>query len=383
MERVDCIVVGAGVVGLAVARALAMAGREVVIVEATSAIGSGTSSRNSEVIHAGLYYPPGSLKARLCVHGRRLLYAYCEQHGVAHQRCGKLIVATEASQHDALAALMKRGRACGVEDLQWLDAAQACALEPALRCTAALLSPCTGIIDSHGLMLALLGDAQAHGAMLALQSPVQRLRVHDDGLVVEVGGTEPVQLLARTVINCAGLHAPALAARTAGLAPQWQPQGHWARGHYFSCAGAAAFSRLIYPMPNEAGLGVHLTLDLAGQMRFGPDVQWVPPTALGDEDYRVDPQRALPFADAIRRYWPALPDRSLLPAYAGIRPKLSGPGEAAGDFVIDGPARHGVEGLVNLFGIESPGLTACLAIAGHVLALLPQQGREVPRDNDS
>ncbi|MEO7852508.1 MAG: NAD(P)/FAD-dependent oxidoreductase [Rubrivivax sp.] len=381
MERVDCLVIGAGVVGLAVARALAMAGREVVIVEATSAIGSGTSSRNSEVIHAGLYYPVGSLKARLCVRGRKLLYAYCEQHGVAHRRCGKLIVATDVSQHEALAALMTRGRACGVHDLRWLDTTQATALEPALHCTAALHSPSTGIIDSHGLMLALLGDAEAHRAMLALQSPVQGLKARDDRLVVEVGGAEPMQLLAREVVNCAGLHAPALAARTEGLAPQGQPQGHWARGHYFSCPGPAAFSRLIYPMPNEAGLGVHLTLDLAGQMRFGPDVQWVATTLLGDEDYSVAAERALPFAEAIRRYWPALPDEALLPAYAGIRPKINGPGEAAGDFLIQGPASHGVKGLVNLFGIESPGLTACLAIAEHVLALLQQRSREVPRDN--
>ena len=372
METTEAIVIGAGVVGLAVARALAMAGREVVIVEANAAIGSATSSRNSEVIHAGLYYPPGSWKARLCVRGRMLLYAYCEQHGVAFRRCGKLVVATDASQHDALAALMARGRACGVDDLRWLDVAQAMALEPALHCTAALHSPSTGIIDSHGLMLALLGDAQAHGAMLALQSPVQGLKVRTDGLVVEVGGSEPMQLHAREVVNCAGLHASALARRIEGLAPQWQLQAHWARGHYFACPGPAAFSRLIYPMPNEAGLGVHLTLDLAGQMRFGPDVQWVPPTALGDEDYSVAPERGAPFAQAIRRYWPALPDRALQPAYAGIRPKVSGPGEAAGDFVIHGPVSHGVNGLVNLFGIESPGLTACLAIAEQVLALLPR-----------
>jgi L-2-hydroxyglutarate oxidase LhgO len=381
LEQTQCIVIGAGVVGLAVARALAMTGREVVIVEATSAIGNGTSSRNSEVIHAGLYYPLGSLKARLCVRGRRLLYAYCEQHGVAHRRCGKLIVATDVSQHDALAALMQRGLACGVDDLRWLDAAQAITLEAALHCTAAVHSPSTGIIDSHALMLALLGDAEAHGAMLALQSPVLGLRARDDALVVEVGGTEPMQLQAREVINCAGLHAPALATRIDGLAPQWRPEGHWARGHYFSCPGAAAFSRLIYPMPNEAGLGVHLTLDLAGQMRFGPDVQWVAKTALGDEDYSVSPARALPFAEAIRRYWPALPDHALLPAYAGIRPKISGPGEGAGDFVIQGATSHGVNGLVNLFGIESPGLTACLAIAEHVLDLLPQRYRNVPRDN--
>ena len=370
MERVDCVVIGAGVVGLAVARALALAGREVIILEAAAAIGTGTSSRNSEVIHAGLYYPPGSWKAKLCVHGRALLYDYCARHGVEHRRCGKLIVATEAAQEDALAALQARGQVCGVDDLQWLDPGRARVLEPALRCTAAVLSASTGIIDSHGLILALQGDAEDHGAMLALQSPLRSARVAVDGFELEVGGAEPMALHARCVVNSAGLHAMQLAARFDGLDPRHVPQPHWARGHYFACAGRPAFSRLIYPMPNEAGLGVHVTLDLAGQMRFGPDVQWVPLAPRGEEDYAVDPARAAPFADAIRSYWPALPDGALQPAYAGIRPKLAGPGEPAADFVIQGPAEHGLDGLVNLFGIESPGLTACLAIADEVLARL-------------
>jgi L-2-hydroxyglutarate oxidase LhgO len=370
MDRVDAVVIGAGVVGLAVARALALAGREVVLLEAADAIGTGTSSRNSEVIHAGLYYPPGSLKARLCVQGRELLYAYCASHGVAHRRCGKLIVATDAAQQPALRALQQRAEACGVPDLQWLDAAQAHALEPALRCTAALLSPSTGIVDSHGLMLSLLGEAEAHGAMLALKSPLQRLRRVADGFVLDVGGDEPMHLHARSVVNSAGLHAVTLAARFEGLPSVALPRSHWARGHYFACAGKPAFSRLVYPMPDEAGLGVHVTLDLGGQMRFGPDVQWIAQAEPGAEDYRVDPARAAPFAEAIRRYWPGLPDAALQPAYSGIRPKISGPGEAAADFLIQGPAAHGVAGLVNLFGIESPGLTASLAIAEQVASAL-------------
>jgi L-2-hydroxyglutarate oxidase LhgO len=370
VDRVDCVVVGAGVVGLAVARELARAGRGVIVLEAAAAIGTGTSSRNSEVIHAGLYYPPGSLKARLCVRGRELLYAYCRSHGVDHRRCGKLVVATDVAQQGPLRTLLQRGQACGVHDLAWLSAAQALALEPALRCTAAVLSPSTGIVDSHGLMLALLGDAQAHGAVLALRSPLLAARRVDDGFVLQVGGDEPMRLHAHCVVNSAGLHAVALAQRFDGLGQRKLPRQHWARGHYFSCPGQPAFKRLIYPMPDQAGLGVHVTLDLAGQMRFGPDVQWIALAALGQEDYRVDAARAASFAAAIRSYWPALPQDGLLPAYAGIRPKISGPDQPAADFLIEGPAEHGVAGLVNLFGIESPGLTACLAIGERVAALL-------------
>ncbi len=367
MQTLDSIVVGAGVVGLAVARSLARRGRELVILEAADAFGTATSARNSEVIHAGLYYAPGSCKARLCVEGRRQLYAYAAERGIPHRRCGKLIVATAAGQDVALAAIRARGEACGVDDLQSLSAAQARALEPALQCTAALHSPSTGIVDSHALMLALLGEAEDHGAMLALRSPVERiLALPGGGFEVRVGGAEPMAVQARQVVNAAGLHAQALARRIHGLDPTRVPAQHWARGHYFALPGRPAFGRLIYPLPEPGGLGVHLTLDLGGQMRFGPDVQWVPVTPFGAEDYAVDPARAAGFDEAIRRFWPELPAGCLQPAYAGLRPKVSGPGEPAGDFVFSGPAEHGLPGLLNLFGIESPGLTAALAIGEQV-----------------
>jgi L-2-hydroxyglutarate oxidase LhgO len=365
MDDLDCIVVGAGVVGLAVARALARAGREVVIVEAAGAIGSVTSSRNSEVIHAGIYYAPGSLKARLCVRGRALLYAWCAERGVAHRRCGKLIVATHAGQHAALDRLAAQARANGVDDIEALDTAEALRLEPTLRCSAALLSPSSGIVDSHGLMLALQGDAEDHGALLALRSPVVRGRAVAGGIELDIGGAEPMRLRARTVVNSAGLDAPRLAAAIDGLPAAHVPRARLCKGSYFACAGRPAFSRLVYPLPEAAGLGVHVTLDLAGRMRFGPDVQWT------DElDYAVDAARADAFYAAIRRYWPQLPDGALQPDYAGFRPKIAGPDEPARDFMIEGPDAHGVPGLVNLFGIESPGLTAALAIGEHVATLL-------------
>ena len=370
MDEVDCIVVGAGVVGLACARSLARAGREVLVLEAGDAIGNATSSRNSEVIHAGLYYTPGSLKARLCLRGRELLYAYAAERGVAHRRCGKLIVATDAAQDSGLEAIRARAAACGVDDLRPLSAAEATALEPALRCSAALLSPSTGIVDSHGLMLALQGDAEDHGAALVLRSPVRGAGVVAGGFEVDVGGAEPLRLRARSLVNCAGLQAQALASRIDGLPADQVPPIYWARGHYFALAGRAAFARLIYPLPEPGGLGVHVTLDLGGQMRFGPDVAWVEPTPPGAEPYRVDPALAPAFEAAIRRYWPGLPAGALQPAYAGIRPKTVGPGAPADDFTIAGPAAHGVAGLVNLFGIESPGLTAALAIGEQVAALL-------------
>lgn len=371
MEHVDCIVVGAGVVGLAVARALALQGREVVVLEVADAIGSATSARNSEVIHAGLYYTPGSLKARLCVAGRERLYAYAAERGIPHRRCGKLIVATEPGQEAALQALLDRADACGVHDLAELSAAQALALEPALRCSVALLSPSTGIVDSHALMLALRGEAEDHGALLALKSPVQRMQaLPGGGLEVSVGGDEPMTVQARTVVNAAGLHAQALALRTEGLASDQVPPSHWARGHYFSLPGRPAFQRLIYPLPVPGGLGIHVTLDLAGQLRFGPDVQWVQTTPLGAEDYAVDPALTPAFEQAIRRYWPGLPAGRLQPAYAGLRPKPHAPGEPAADFIVSGPAQHGVAGLVNLFGIESPGLTAAIVLGEHVAAVL-------------
>jgi L-2-hydroxyglutarate oxidase LhgO len=370
MEQADALVIGAGVVGLAVARALARAGREVIVLEADNAIGTGISSRNSEVIHAGLYYPTGSLRARLCVRGKQLLYDYCASHGVAHQRCGKLIVATQADELPALDRLQATAAANGVADLQRLSAAQALALEPALHTVGALLSPSTGIIDSHGLMLALLGDAERQGAMLALCSPVTGGRVVDDGIELDVGGEAPMTLRARTVVNSAGLQAPALARLLAGLHARHVPADHLAKGCYFTLSGRAPFSRLVYPAPGQSShLGVHLTLDLGGQARFGPSFDWVDRI-----DYQVDPAAADAFYAEVRRYWPALPDGALQPGYAGLRPKISGPGEPAADFRIDGPAQHGVAGLVNLFGIESPGLTSCLAIAEQVLDRLAVPG---------
>jgi len=364
-ERVDAVVVGAGVVGLACARALARAGRDVLILEAADAFGTETSSRSSEVMHAGLYYPTGSLKARLCVQGLGALYAYCESHGVAHRRCGKLIVATSPEQEPALLALQDKARENGAGDLPLLTAAQARGLEPDLSCVAALHSPNTGIIDSHGLMLSYLGEAEEAGAMLALSAPVERGRLEADGVVLEVGGAAPMTLAARLVVNAAGLQAVALARRIDGLEPATVPPAFFAKGNYFALAGRAPFSRLVYPMPEPGGLGGHLTIDLGGQARFGPDVEWVPaPT-----DYAVDPARCARFYGEIRRYWPALPDGALQPAYAGIRPKLVGPGAPAADFLIQGPAEHGAAGLINLFGIESPGLTASLALADEVARL--------------
>ncbi|ATP27021.1 NAD(P)/FAD-dependent oxidoreductase [Chromobacterium violaceum] len=363
MERVECVVIGAGVVGLAVARALAQAGREVVIVEAEPAMGLHASSRNSEVIHAGLYYPAGSLKARLCVAGRDALYRYCAERAIPHRRLGKLIVASRESQLARLDALEAQARANGVADIRRLTASEARALEPALDCAAALLSPSTGIVDSHALMLSLLADAEAAGAQLALASPVEGGEVTPDGVALRVAG---MALLAKRVVNAAGLFAPDVARAIAGLRADSIPQARYARGVYFSLQGRAPFSRLVYPLPEAGGLGSHLTLDLAGQARFGPDVEWV-----DGVDYRVDPARADAFYRAVRAWWPQLPDGALAPGYAGIRAKIAGPGEPDADFVIQGPAVHGAPGLVNLFGIESPGLTSCLAIADAALAQLP------------
>jgi L-2-hydroxyglutarate oxidase LhgO len=370
MERVDALVVGAGVVGLAVARELALAGQQVVVVEQAEGIGTATSSRNSEVIHAGLYYAPGSLKAASCVEGRERLYAHCAAYGVAHRRCGKLVVAVEASELGALDALQAQARANGVDDTRLIDGAAARAFEPALSTDvcAALHSPSTGIVDSHAFMLSLQAHAEQAGALFAFHSPFAGAAVTGDGFEVHVGGAEPMRLHARTLVNAAGLHASTVAHRIDGLAPEHVPPTHWCRGHYFALAGRAPFSRLIYPMHNRAGLGTHFTLDLGGQGRFGPDVQWLEDGA--PEDYRVAPARGDGFAADIRRYWPGLPDGALAPAYSGIRPKIVGPGEPAGDFRIDGPALHGTPGLVNLFGIESPGLTASLAIATRVRSLV-------------
>lgn len=360
MDHVDAVVIGAGVVGLAVARALATAGRETIIVEKESLIGSGASSRNSEVIHAGLYYPPGSLKARLCLKGRDQLYAYCRDRELPYRKCGKLIVAPEPEATDGLDKITATAWANGVTDLERLSGEEARALEPELRCAAALLSPSTGIIDSHAYMLSLLGEAEAHGAVLAYNTEVTRLAPRSDGVGLSFNGEPSASLVARLVVNCAGLSAPALAAACAAAAPK----AYYAKGSYFALAGRSPFRRLIYPIPEPGGLGVHLTLDLAGQARFGPDVEWV-----DAPDYEVDPRRGERFYALVRAYWPGLKDGQLAPAYAGVRPKISGPGEPAADFCISGPEEHGAPGVINLLGIESPGLTSSLAIADHVVSM--------------
>ena len=355
MESVEAVVVGAGVVGLAIARELAMAGREVVILDAEDAIGTHTSSRNSEVIHAGIYYPKGSLKARACVEGKRLLYEYCASHGVPHRRCGKLIVATDDKQLGELEAIRVKAHANGVGDVDWIAKDEVARLEPELFCMRALHSPSTGIIDSHALMLAYLGDAEAHGAMLALKSGLQRARVQH-GFELHVSGSDPIHC--RLLVNSAGLRAPTVAKAIDGYPTDLAPGEFYAKGNYYALNKKSPFSRLVYPVPEPGGLGVHVTLDMAGQARFGPDVEWIERI-----NYDVDPRRAERFYAAIRRYWPGLPDNSLSPGYAGIRPKTAGPGAPAADFEIQGPAKHGVAGLVQLFGIESPGLTASLALA--------------------
>jgi L-2-hydroxyglutarate oxidase LhgO len=365
MERVDAVVVGAGVVGLAVARRLALAGREVIVLEKEAAIGTETSSRNSEVIHAGIYYAKGSLKARTCIAGKRWLYRYCERKGVPHRRCGKLIVATAEGQEAALERIRANAAALGMPDLELWEAARAVALEPALRCTAALWSPTTGIVDSHALMLAYQGDAEDRGAMIAFNSPLERARATASGIELEVGGAEPMRLLARILVNAAGLWAPALARRILGLDPALVPRGFLCKGNYYTLSGRSPFARLIYPVPEQAGLGVHVTIDLGGQCRFGPDVEWIEAI-----DYDVDPRRAELFYAEVRKYWPDLADGALKPGYAGIRPKLVPAGAPAADFLVQGPAAHGVAGLVNLLGIESPGLTASWPLAELVAAEL-------------
>jgi len=363
MDRVEAVVIGAGVVGLAVARALALRGREVLVLEAAEGIGTGTSSRNSEVIHAGIYYPAGSLKARLCVEGKRRLYSYCEERGVPFRRCGKLLVATDDAGAVALPAIVARAATNGVPDLQLLGRSQALELEPAIHCTAAVLSPGTGIVDSHALMLALQGDLEHAGGMAVFHARVEHMRSTAEGMVVRTAdGTE---LMADLVVNSAGLFAPTVAGCIEGLEPRHVPRAYYAKGNYFTLSGRAPCSRLVYPVPDPkaplAGLGVHLTLDMGGQAKFGPDVQWVESLdAPGVWD--VDPARAALFEAEIRAYWPGLPAGALQPGYVGVRPKIAGPGQPAADFVVQGPSVHGITGLVNLFGIESPGLTSSLAL---------------------
>ena len=360
VDQIECLVIGAGVVGLAIGRALARRGREVLVLEAEDAIGTGISSRNSEVIHAGIYYPPGSAKARLCVAGRPRLYEYCESHGVPFRRCGKLIVATDKAQLPKLRAIRETARANGVDDLEWLEAGEATRLEPALNCVGALLSPSTGILDTHAFMLSLQGEIEASGGAVLCRTPVTGGRVEGTLLVRCGGGADATEIEASVLINSAGLHAQPVARRL-GAPERSIPPLRYAKGNYYLLQGRSPFQRLVYPVPEPGGLGVHLTLDLAGRARFGPDVEWIE-----RPEYSVDPGRAAHFYREIRRYWDALPEGALQPAYAGIRPKLGGPEAPAADFLIQGPEAHGIRGLVNLYGIESPGLTSSLAIAEHV-----------------
>jgi L-2-hydroxyglutarate oxidase LhgO len=335
-----------------------MRGHDVIVAERESGIGSGVSSRNSEVIHGGMYYPSGSVRARHCVAGRRMLYEYCASHGVPHRRCGKLIVATNDLERAKIEGIYQQGIANGVEGLVLLTGEEARALEPALSCVAAVHSSETGIVDSHGFMLALQGDLENHGGAVAFHAPVERLERSGSGWKAVIGGAEPADLEVDAVVNAASFGAQPLARATEGYPQDRVPRLVLAKGNYFGCLGKPAFSHLIYPAPVDGGLGTHVTLDLNGRMRFGPDVEWIE-----SENYEVNPARAQSFIASIRRYWPGLPDGSLVPDYAGIRPKLTGPGEPAADFIIDGPAEHGLPGLVHLFGIESPGLTSSLSMA--------------------
>ena len=372
MDSLDAVVIGAGVVGLAVARALALGGREVIVLERRTRVGEETSSRNSGVIHAGIHYSPNSLKARLCIRGKELLYAYCREKSIGHRRCGKLIVALNEAQHAGLEAIRARGLNSGVDDLTVLNPAAAAALEPEVRCTSALLSPSTGIIDSHGLMTALQGDLERAGGDVGRLCEFVRGRVERRGFRLEVRSAgEPVRVNAETLVNAAGLYAAEVAGNIAGLEPRHIPRIRYAKGNYFVYRGRHPFRRLVYPLPEPGGLGVHVTLDLSGQARFGPDVQWV-----DAPEYAVDESRLGRFFEAVRAYWPGVNRDRLAPGYAGVRPKLVGPGEPAGDFVIQGPEVHRIPGLVNLYGIESPGLTAALAIAERVAELAD----DAPRD---
>lgn len=363
--ELDAVVIGGGVVGLAIARELSLSGREVTLLEAEAQLGSHSSSRNSEVIHAGIYYSPGSLKARLCVTGRQRLYEYCEQREVPHQRLGKIIVATRDEEIAALERIERRALENGVGDLGWLDRAEILALEPAISAVRGLISPSTGIVDSHAYMGRLRQDAERAGAAVVASTPVLGGRVVSQGIELDIGGSDASTALCKTVVNAAGLRAQEVARSIVGLPAATIPQQHFAKGHYFVLSGRAPFRRLVYPVPVPGGLGVHLTLDLAGQARFGPDVSW-----LGGVDYSFDDSRAASFYAAIRSYFPSLADESLSPGYTGIRPKLGPAGSADQDFMVQGPAVHGVPGLLNLYGIESPGLTASLALAPYALEAL-------------
>ncbi len=374
MEQVDCVVIGAGVVGLAVAREMALQGRETILLERENAFGTISSARNSEVIHAGIYYPKGSFKAQLCVQGNRMLYEYCRTHQVGTQAYGKLIVASDDSQLDDLQAILYKAQNNQVPDIRIISGEEAKALEPQLHCSAAILSASTGIVDSHGYMLSLLGGFEDAGGMVAYQSPLIRAKAIGNnaeyGFVLEIGGADSMQIQTRLLINCAGLSAPAIAQQIEGLSSSQVPKAYFAKGNYFSLSGKSPFTHLIYPIPEPGGLGVHLTLDMGGQAKFGPDVEWLEIETENQIDYTVNPRRSEGFYEAVRRYWPALKDGSLQPDYSGVRAKIVPPNTPAGDFCFNGPSDHGLHGLFNLYGFESPGLTSSLAIAKHLEGLI-------------
>jgi L-2-hydroxyglutarate oxidase LhgO len=372
MEQVDCVVVGAGVVGLAVAREMALQGRETILLEREAAFGTISSARNSEVIHAGIYYPKDSLKAKLCVEGNRLLYAYCRSHQVSARAYGKLIVAADASQLDDLQAILYKAQNNQVPEIKMISGTQAKALEPQLQCEAAILSGSTGVVDSHGFMLSLLGGFEDAGGMVAYQSPLlgaKPIGSHaEGGFELTIGGADGMTIQTKLLINCAGLSAPALAQKIEGLSKEQIPKAYFAKGNYFSLSGKSPFSHLIYPIPEPGGLGVHLTLDMGGQAKFGPDVEWLDITEEQQIDYAVDSQRGEDFYAAVRKYWPGLKDGSLQADYSGVRAKIVPPNAPAGDFCFDGPEQHKLQGLYNLYGFESPGLTSSLAIAPYLEA---------------
>ena len=370
MEHVDCVVIGAGVVGLAVAREMALQGRETILLERENAFGTISSARNSEVIHAGIYYLKDSLKAKLCVEGNRLLYEYCRSHQVATQPYGKLIVATDVGQIDDLQALLYKAQNNGVPEIKMISGEEARALEPNLQCVAAILSSSTGIVDSHGYMLSLLGGFEDAGGMIAYQSPLISAKAiganAEGGFELDIGGPDGMRIQTKLLINCAGMSAPAVAKKIEGLDNSHIPKAYFAKGNYFSLSGKSPFQHLIYPIPEPGGLGVHLTLDMGGQAKFGPDVEWLDIETEGQIDYTVDAKRGDGFYEAVRRYWPALKDGSLQPDYSGVRAKIVPPNAPAGDFCFDSPADHGLTGLFNLYGFESPGLTSSLAIAKYL-----------------
>jgi L-2-hydroxyglutarate oxidase LhgO len=366
-EKIDCAVIGAGVVGLAIARELALAGREVVLIEAEDAIGTHTSSRNSEVIHAGIFYVPGSLKARLCVEGKQLMYRYCAERGITHKRITKVIVATGEAQVAELGKYKRQAEANGVNDLQMLTREELRRIEPEVAAVAGFLSPSTGIVDSHALMLAYLGDAENRGASLVLSSPVQSGRVTGDGILLNVGGTQPMTVVCNTVVNTAGLYAQDVSRRVEGIPAATIPPTFYAIGHYYTLTGKSPFSRHVYPIARADWHGVHVTVDLGGRCKFGPDFEWIDRI-----DYRFDESREALFYETVRHYYPGLKDGALQPGYTGIRPKIGGPGKLVTDFLIQGERDHGVKGLIALYGIESPGLTSSLAIGAYVQQLLTQ-----------